>query len=118
MDVPIPFDPDTREGEILLLYAPNKTLDDFAPPAIAESSSKVKSSVKGISERPKPKAGASSTAKSSQAPPSPKKSALPKTKETSPVVPTIPKKRKSAPSNKDQTFEPDLPKKKVRTPLF
>ncbi|KAE9385760.1 hypothetical protein BT96DRAFT_1088732 [Gymnopus androsaceus JB14] len=112
MDVPIPFDPDTREGEILLLYAPNKTLDNFTPPASAESSSKVKSSVKGISARPKPKAGASSTAKSAQTPPSPTKPALPKTKETSPAVPTIPKKRKAAPSNKDQTVEPDLPKKK------
>ncbi|KAE9384642.1 hypothetical protein BT96DRAFT_1007856 [Gymnopus androsaceus JB14] len=112
MDVPIPFNPDTREGEILLLYAHNKTLDDFTPPATAESSSKVKSSVKVISTRPKPKAGASSTAKSGQTPLSPTKPALPKTKETSPVVPTIPKKRKAAPSNKDQTVEPDLPKKK------
>ncbi|KAE9397042.1 hypothetical protein BT96DRAFT_996123 [Gymnopus androsaceus JB14] len=91
MDVPIPFEPDTREGEIILLYAPNKTLDNFAPPTSAESSSKVKSS----------------------APPSPKKPALPKTKETSPVVPTIPKKRKAAPSNKDQTVKPDIPKKKA-----
>ncbi|KAE9401995.1 hypothetical protein BT96DRAFT_991509 [Gymnopus androsaceus JB14] len=113
MDVPIPFDPDTREGEILLLYAPNKTLDNFTPPATAESSSKVKSSVKVISMRPKPKAGASSTAKSGQTPLSPTKPALPKTKETSPVVPTIPKKRKATPSNKDQTVEPNLPKKKA-----
>ncbi|KAE9389771.1 hypothetical protein BT96DRAFT_1002921 [Gymnopus androsaceus JB14] len=96
MDVPIPFDPDTCAGEILLLYAPNKTLDNFAPPVNAESSSKVKSSIKGISERPKPKAGSSSNAKSAQAPPSPKKPALPKTKETSPVM-----------------VEPDLPKKKA-----
>ncbi|KAE9401897.1 hypothetical protein BT96DRAFT_1089688 [Gymnopus androsaceus JB14] len=113
MDVPIPFDPDTCEGKVLLLYAPNKTLDDFTPPASAKSSSKVKSSVKGISARPKPKAGASSTAKSAQTPLSPTKPALPKTKETSPVVPTIPKKHKAAPSNKDQMVKPDLPKKKA-----
>ncbi|KAE9393823.1 hypothetical protein BT96DRAFT_999103 [Gymnopus androsaceus JB14] len=72
MDVPIPFDPDTCKGKILLLYAPNKTVNDFAP-LVSVKASKTKETSPVVPTIPKKRKAAPSNKDQTVKPDLPKK---------------------------------------------